>query len=114
VNRERFCEQPSARSSRQRLRPGQLDGLVLELSNANGKHSPLGVTTVAKALGRSARALGNCLVRLAAAAHVRQVSERPRRYRGAAAGARKHGAGRRPRKEASSRRSGWVRPMTFA
>jgi predicted transcriptional regulator len=94
-------DRPSARSSSQRLRPGQLDGLVLEFVNANGEQSPLGVTVVAKALGRSAGAVGNCLGRLAAAGQVRQVSEHPRRYRSAAARPRKRGASRRSRKEES-------------
>jgi DNA-binding IclR family transcriptional regulator len=94
-------DRPPARSSSQRLRPGQLDGLVLEFVNANGKQSPLGVTAVAKALGRSAGAVGNCLGRLAAAGQVRQVSEHPRRYRSAATTLRKRGASRDSRKEES-------------
>jgi DNA-binding transcriptional ArsR family regulator len=67
-------ERSPAQSSTQRLGPGQLDRLVLEFVNAHGKDTPLGVTAVAKALGRSAGAVGNCLVRLSAARHVRQVS----------------------------------------
>jgi hypothetical protein len=35
---------------------------------------------VAKALGRSGGAVGNCLTRLAAAGRVRKVSDKPRRY----------------------------------
>jgi DNA-binding IclR family transcriptional regulator len=66
-----------------RLRPGELDGLVLEFVNSHGKDAPLGVAAVAKALGRSAGAVGNCLARLAAAGRLEQVSERPRRYRSA-------------------------------
>lgn len=79
----------------QRLRPGQLDRLVLEFINTQGK-SPMGATAVAKALGRSAGAVGNCLVRLAAAGQVRQVSEHPRRYSSATTRAT-----RRSRKEKS-------------
>jgi DNA-binding transcriptional ArsR family regulator len=44
-------ERSPARLSTQRLRPGQLDGLVLEFVNAHGKDKPLAVTAVAKALG---------------------------------------------------------------
>jgi len=47
--------------SARRLRPGELDGLVLELVNANENDTPLGVAAVAQALARSAGAVGNCL-----------------------------------------------------
>jgi DNA-binding IclR family transcriptional regulator len=95
-------DEPSpARSSTQRLRPGQLDGLVLAFVDANGKDAPVGVTAVAKGLGRSAGAVGNCLVRLSAAGHVRQVSEHPRRYRSAATRSSRRGESRRSRKETS-------------
>jgi DNA-binding transcriptional MocR family regulator len=67
-------------SSAQRLRPGQLDGLVLDFVNGQGKDAVVGATAVAKALGRSAGAVGNCLARSTAAGQIRQVSERPRRY----------------------------------
>jgi len=88
-----------ARSSTQRLRPGQLDGLVLEFVNAHGRDMPLGVMAVAKALGCSAGAVGNCLVRLSAAGQVRQVTEQPRRYHSAAARLSKRGASRRSRRD---------------
>jgi len=91
-------ERSPARSPAPRLRPGQLDGLVLEFVNAQGKDAAVGATAVAKALGRSAGAVGNCLVRLAAVGQVRQVSERPRRY---APSASRRSRGRRPRKEKS-------------
>lgn len=93
-------ERRRAGSSAQRLRPGQLDGLVLDFVNAQGKDAALGATAVAKALGRSAGAVGNCLVRLAAAGQVRQVGEHPRRYSSAATRSRKHDGTRRPRKMA--------------
>jgi hypothetical protein len=41
---------------------------------------PLGTTTVAKGLGRSSGAVGNCLKRLAATGKVRQTGKRPLRY----------------------------------
>ena len=41
----------------------------------------MGATVVAKALGRSAGAVGNCLTRLAAAGQVFQISDKPRRYK---------------------------------
>lgn len=60
-----------ARPATQRLRPGQLDGLVLDYLDSQGKDTAAGATAVAKALGRSAGAVGNCLTRLAAAGRVR-------------------------------------------
>jgi DNA-binding transcriptional ArsR family regulator len=94
-------ERPPARSSNQRLRPGQLDGLVLEFVNEHGRDAALGVMAVAKALGRSAGAVGNSLVRLSAAGQVRQVTEHPRRYRSAAARSSKRRASRGSPKDKS-------------
>jgi len=88
-------------SPMRRLRPGQLDGLVLDFLNGQGKDGGVGATAVAKALGRSAGAVGNCLVRLAAAGQVRQVSEQPRRYSSAAPSSSKRGRTSRARKEES-------------
>jgi DNA-binding IclR family transcriptional regulator len=88
---------PSAR----RLRPGQLDGLVVEFIAAQGNDAAVGATAVAKALGRSAGAVGNCLTRLAAAGQVRQVSEKPRRYSSATSASSKRSRARQSRKEGS-------------
>jgi hypothetical protein len=63
-----------------RLKPGQLEPLVLAYLKENADSGPHGPTTVAKALERSSGAVGNCLVRLTAANKVKQVSEKPRRY----------------------------------
>jgi DNA-binding IclR family transcriptional regulator len=89
-----------ARPGAQRLRPGQLDGLVLDYVDSHGTDG-VGATAVAKALGRSAGAVGNCLTRLAAAGRVRQVSDKPRRYSSAASASRTRGRTSRPRKERS-------------
>jgi DNA-binding transcriptional ArsR family regulator len=64
----------------ERLRPGELDGLVLGYLRKHIKEIPLGPSAVAQGLGRSSGAVGNCMARLAAAGSVRLVSERPRRY----------------------------------
>ena len=64
----------------ERLRPGQLEPLVLAYLNENAESGPHGPTTVAKALERSNGAVGNCLVRLAQAKKVRKVNDRPLRY----------------------------------
>ena len=63
-----------------RLRPGQLDELVLDHLRKHAGEGPLGPTAVAKALGRSSGAVGNCLTRLARASEVRETSKHPRRY----------------------------------
>lgn len=64
-----------------RLRPGQLDGLVLDYIRRHATDEPLGPTAIAKGLGRSSGAVGNCLRRLAAARQVHQTSKQPRRYK---------------------------------
>ncbi|HEX7298884.1 MAG TPA: hypothetical protein VF257_07735 [Solirubrobacteraceae bacterium] len=89
-----------AGAATQRLRPGQLDGLVLDYIDAQGTDA-MGATAVAKALGRSAGAVGNCLSRLATAGRVRQVSDKPRRYSSAASAPRKRRRTSRPPKERS-------------
>lgn len=68
------------REDRGRLRPGQLDGLVLTYLKAHQAEGPLGPSAVATGLGRSSGAVGNCLVRLAAAGRVRRVGKQRRRY----------------------------------
>lgn len=64
-----------------RLRPGQLDRLVLDYMKAHRKKGPLTATTIAKGLGgRSAGAVANCLSRLAEGEKVRQAERTPRAY----------------------------------
>jgi hypothetical protein len=63
-----------------RLKPGQLEPLVLAYLKENTDSGPHAPTTVANALERSSGAVGNCLVRLTAAKKVKQVSAKPRRY----------------------------------
>jgi DNA-binding IclR family transcriptional regulator len=69
-----------ANASVGRLAPGQLDGIVLGYLRQHSGDGPLAPTAVAKALGRSSGAVGNCLARLVVGGRVVQVSERPRRY----------------------------------
>jgi DNA-binding MarR family transcriptional regulator len=76
-SRSRRDRQPS---SGDRLGPGQLDGLVLDYMRKHATDGPLGPTAVAKGLGRSSGAVGNCLKRLAAAGQVNQAGEHPLRY----------------------------------
>jgi hypothetical protein len=67
-------------SDADRLKPGQLEPLVLAYLKTNADSGPHGPTTVANALERSSGAVGNCLARLTAAKKVKQVSDKPRRY----------------------------------
>jgi len=92
-------DEPSPPSpSAHRLRPGQLDGLVLAYIDSQGKNAAVGATAVAKELGRSAGAVGNCLTRLAATGRVRQVSDKPRRYSSATSPSGKGARAAHPRR----------------
>lgn len=72
---------PSAiKANANKLKPGQLEPLVLDYLKENADSGPHSPTTVAKALQRSSGAVGNCLVRLTRAKKVHEVSEHPRRY----------------------------------
>jgi DNA-binding transcriptional ArsR family regulator len=64
----------------QRLRPGQLNELVLAYITDHADTAPHGTTTVARALSRSAGAVANCLERLTIAGRLRRTSSKPRRY----------------------------------
>lgn len=63
-----------------RLRPGELDGLVLAYLAEHKGNGPLTATAIGKGIGRSAGAVANCLGRLAKDKKVRQVKKRPRAY----------------------------------
>jgi hypothetical protein len=63
-----------------RLRPGQLEGLVLGYMKKHKDELPVGPTTVARGIKRSSGAVGNCLGRLEQAEKVRLVGKKPRRY----------------------------------
>jgi hypothetical protein len=76
-NRVRRPPKPKAG---RRLRPGQLDGLVLAYMENHKGNLPVSPTTVAKGIGRSSGAVANCLGRLAKAKEVRLAEKKPRRY----------------------------------
>jgi hypothetical protein len=63
-----------------RLRPGELDGLVLAYMRKHKGDGPLTATAISKGIGRSAGAVANCLGRLAKDKKVRQAEKRPRAY----------------------------------
>ncbi|HKI85428.1 MAG TPA: hypothetical protein VKA53_01660 [Thermoanaerobaculia bacterium] len=63
-----------------RLRPGELDGLVLSYLATHKDDGPLTATSISKGIDRSAGAVANCLARLAKDKRVRQAKKRPRAY----------------------------------
>jgi DeoR/GlpR family transcriptional regulator of sugar metabolism len=71
-------DKPSGDTSR--LKPGQLEPLVLAYLKENADSGPHGPTAIANALERSSGAVGNCLVRLTLDKQVNEVSAKPRRY----------------------------------
>jgi predicted ArsR family transcriptional regulator len=71
----------TGQTERPRLRPGELDGLVLE--HIRGVDAPVGPTAVGKALDRSAGAVANCMSRLAKTGQIKQTIKKPRRYEAA-------------------------------
>lgn len=74
-----LAEDAKPASNEERLKPGELDGLILDYLEKNTAQ-PVGPSAVAKALRRSSGAVGNGLARLTRAKKVRQVNDRPRRY----------------------------------
>ncbi len=63
-----------------RLRPGELDGLVLSYLAEHNGDGPLTATAIGKGIERSAGAVANCLARLAKEKKVRQAKKRPRAF----------------------------------
>jgi hypothetical protein len=63
-----------------RLRPGELDGLVLAYLAEHKGDGPLTATAIGKGIERSAGAVANCLARLAKEQEVRQAKRKPRAY----------------------------------
>jgi len=70
----------SAAKAKKRLRPGELDGLVLTYMRKHRDEEPLTAPAIGKGLGRSSGAVANCLARLAKAKQARQAKRKPRAY----------------------------------
>jgi hypothetical protein len=68
------------RNQGKRLRPGQLDGLVLGYMKKHKGDLPITPTKVAQGIKRSSGAVGNCLGRLEKEEKVRLADKKPRRY----------------------------------
>ncbi len=74
---------PKSRKTQQaqeRLRPGQLDGLVLGYMKKHKSELPLSPTAVAHGIKRSSGAVGNCLGRLEKEKTVQLANKKPREY----------------------------------
>lgn len=69
-----------ATASAGRLRPGELDGLVLAYMRQHKKDGPLTASAIGKGIERSSGAVSNCLLRLAKRKEVRQAKRKPRAY----------------------------------
>jgi hypothetical protein len=65
---------------KQRLRPGELDDLVLGYMKKHRGELPITATKVAQGIKRSSGAVGNCLGRLEKEKKVRLAGKKPRRY----------------------------------
>ena len=63
-----------------RLRPGELDGLVLAHMRKRKDDAPLTASAIGKGTGRSAGAVANCLARLTKEKKIRQAKKRPRAF----------------------------------
>jgi hypothetical protein len=70
----------SAKGKAKRLRPGELDGLVLTYMRRHAADGPLTVSAIAKGIDRSSGATANCLARLTKEEKARQVKRKPRSY----------------------------------
>jgi len=70
----------SAVKKNRRLRPGELDALVLTYMRKHPDDAPLTASAIGKGIGRSAGAVSNCLARLAKEQKVHQAKRKPRAY----------------------------------
>lgn len=75
-----FGKDARVSAAHKRLRPGELDGLVLSYLCRHDEDGPMTPTAVAKGIGRSAGAVSNCLARPAKAKKVRLAKKAPRAY----------------------------------
>jgi biotin operon repressor len=71
---------PAVKSAGKRLRPGELDGIVLAFMRERAEDAPLSASAIGKGIGRSSGAVANCLARLAKVRKVRLEKSKPRRY----------------------------------
>jgi predicted ArsR family transcriptional regulator len=67
-----------SKTTTERLRPGQLDDIVM--THMRSREDPAGPVAVGRALGRSTGAVANCMKRRAKAGDLKQVNDKPLRY----------------------------------
>jgi hypothetical protein len=81
-SRRQAAPRKASRETSKRLRPGELDGLVIAHLREKEDALPLGAGAAAKGIDRSSGAVSNCLERLARSEEspVRRASEKPRTY----------------------------------
>ncbi|MET0557608.1 MAG: hypothetical protein ABW065_02900 [Solirubrobacterales bacterium] len=65
---------------KRRLRPGELDGLVLAYMKKHDAELPMTPTAISNGIGRSSGAVANCLARLAKQKKARKAKRKPRAY----------------------------------
>ena len=70
----------SAAKAKKRLRPGELDGLVLAYMRKHSDDGPLTASAIGKGIGHSSGAVANCLARLSKTKQLRQAKRKPRAY----------------------------------
>ncbi len=70
----------ASNASKTRLRPGELDGLVLAYMRKHEEDLPLTASAIGKGIGRSSGAVANCLARLAKAKLARRAKRKPVAY----------------------------------
>lgn len=70
----------SAKRKTERLRPGELDKLVLGYMRRHKKDAPHTASAIGKAIKRSSGAVANCLGRQEKQKKVRLVKPKPREY----------------------------------
>ena len=70
----------SAAKRNKRLRPGELDALVLAYMRKHRDNAPFTASAIGKGINRSAGAVSNCLARLAKEQKVHQAKRKPRAY----------------------------------
>ena len=77
---ETTTKKPGAKQGGKRLRPGELDGLVLAHMRAHKGDLPLTASAIGQAIGRSSGAVANCLARLAKSGETQLAKKKPRAY----------------------------------
>lgn len=68
------------KQAKRRLRPGELDGLVLAHMRSHMGDLPLTAGAIGQGIGRLSGAVANCLARLATSGETQLAKKKPRAY----------------------------------